>query len=168
MKKIIALVCIVGCMGMLFGCACDTKKSDETTTPGVSGITNIPADQTTAKPTVKKGVTVTAVPKQKQTKKAEKPTKSKAAGGNIVGSWTFEGGIFVYTFKKDGTGVYTTGSEAMYFNYKTLKNKVRLIYKDGTVVKMPYTVKGNVLILKDENNDDMYYYKNNPKSKPKK
>ena len=51
MKKIIALICIVGCMGMLFGCACDTKKSDETTTPGVSGITNIPADQTTAKPT---------------------------------------------------------------------------------------------------------------------
>ena len=170
MNKVIAIVLTIVCVGMLFGCACDTKKSDETT-QYVGDVSVAPANSTEAKAAPKKTVIVTAVPTQKTTKKAKKetgPKKTKAKGGNIVGSWTWEGGIFVYTFKKDGTGVYTTGSDAMYFTYKVNGNKVTLKYKDGGDVTMPFTVKGKTLILKDANNDDVTYYKNGKHSNPNK
>ena len=173
MKKIIALICLVGCMGMLFGCACNSSKTDETTNKTPEGtITNVPANSTEVQTAPKNKVTVTRVPTQKATKKSQKPTqarKTKAEGGDIRGSWTWEGGVFVYIFNKDGTGVYTTGSDTMYFTYKTKNNKVTLKYKeDGTKLTMPYTVKDKTLILKDANNDDVIYHKNEKHPIPKK
>ncbi|MBP5772573.1 MAG: hypothetical protein J6W35_00645 [Eubacterium sp.] len=173
MKKIIALICIVGCMGMLFGCACDSKKSDDKTTAEVGSISVVPANSTETQAPQKGTKIVTAVPSQKTTKapKTTKaaPKKTKAKGGNIIGSWTWEGGIFVYTFKHDGTGVYTTGSEAMHFKYKTKNNKVYITYSgDNNPVIMPYTVNGKTLILKDSNGDDVTYYKNKKHSNPNK
>lgn len=173
MKKLIALITIVACAGLLV--ACGTNNSDKETTVNTpdQSISVVPADKTEVQTAQKKTVIVTAVPSQKTTKKekttkAPGPKKTKAKGGNIVGSWTFEGGIFVYNFKKDGTGVYTTGSEAMHFTYKTKGNKVIINYKEGGKVTMPYTVKGKTLYLKDENGDDMPYYKNKPHKNPNK
>lgn len=175
MKKIIALICIVGCMGMLFGCACNSNKTDETTNKTPEGtITNVAANSTEVQTAQKNKETVTAAPTQKATKKSNKktqkatkapakPTKTKATGGNIRGSWTWEGGVFVYVFNKDGSGVYTTGSEAQHFTYTTKNNKVIIKYKDTGKVTMPYSVKGKTLILKDENDDDVIYYKTKKK-----
>ena len=173
MKKLIALITIVACAGLLV--ACGSAKDEETTfkTPEQS-ISVVPANSTQAQTKSKnnKPKVVTAVPTKKGTKKEKEtkpaPTKTKAKGGNIVGSWTFEGGIFVYNFNKDGSGVYTTGSETMHFTYKTKDNKVIINYKEGGKVTMPYTVKGKTLYLKDENGDDMPYYKNKPHKNPNK
>ena len=171
MKKIIALITIVACIGtMAIGCGCESNDKPTGKTPEGS-ISVVPANSTQVTTKSGKVVTVTAAPsqktkKEKQTKKAG-PKKTKAKGGNLVGSWTWEGGIFVYIFNKDGTGVYTTGSDAMYFNYKTNGNKVILNYKDGGKVTLPYTVDGKKLIVKDDNGDDVIYYKNKKHAKPK-
>ena len=175
MKKIVALITIVACAGLLVACGSQKKDEETTVNSPQQSISVVPANSTQAQTKSKsnKPKVVTAVPTQKTTKKEKAtkpgPKKTKAKGGNIVGSWTFEGGIFVYTFKKDGTGVYTTGSEAMEFTYKTKKNKVYVKYKgDNSTVTMPYTVSGKTLILKDSNNDDVIYYKNKPHKNPNK
>ena len=171
MKKIIALITIVACIGtMAIGCGSDSNSETTGKTPDGS-ISVVPANSTQVTTKSGKVVTVTAVPsqktkKEKQTKKAG-PKKTKAKGGNLVGSWTWEGGIFVYIFNKDNTGVYTTGSDAMHFTYKINGNKVVLTYKEGGKVTLPYTVSGKKLIIKDENGDDVIYYKNKKHSKPK-
>ena len=176
MKKIIAIACIVGCIGMLAGCGNTTNKDDKKETTTII--------ETVAPPTNEQGSSIPVVTadtkkvndttkankkskKNKETTQKEvKHKKTKAKGGNIVGSWTFEGGIFVYTFKKDGSGVFTTGSDAKHFTYKTNGNKVILKYKEGGSVTMPYTVQGKTLFLKDENGDDMPYHKNKPHKNP--
>ncbi len=177
MKKLIAVLTIISCVGMLAACGNDKdEKSNEGDATLASGqtISVVVANSTETQASPKKIVKVTAVPSQKTTKKvkttkAAVPKKTKAKGGNITGSWTWEGGIFVYTFSKDGTGVYTTGSEAMHFTYKTKNNKVYITYKgDNAPVVMPYTVKGKTLILKDENGDDVTYYKNKKHANPNK
>ena len=172
MKKLIAVIITIACAGTLMGCACNINNSNDATTELTpqGTVKNIPANSTEAA-APNKTVKVTAVPSQKTTKKKPKETqppvtkakKTKARGGNITGMWTFEGGIFVYTFNKDGSGVYTTGSEAKYFTYKTKGNKVTIKYKDGGKVTMPYTVSGKILLFKDENGDDVPYYKNTHK-----
>ena len=173
MKKLIAVLTIVACVGLLAACGNDKDKPESDTLAPGQTVSVVPANSTETQAPPKKTVKVTPVPSQKATKKAETkaaaPKKIKAKGGNIVGSWTFEGGVFVYTFKKDRTGVYTTGSEAMHFTYKTNKNKVYITYKgESKPVVIPYTVKGKTLILKDENGDDVIYHKNKKHANPNK
>lgn len=173
MKKLIAVLTIVACVGLLAACGNDKDKPESDTLAPGQTVSVVPANSTETQAPPKKTVKVTPVPSQKVTKKAETkaagPKKTKAKGGNIVGSWTWEGGIFVYTFKKDGTGVYTTGSEAMHFTYKTKNNKVYITYKgDNNPVTMPYTVTGKTLVLKDANGDDVTYYKNKKHPNPNK
>ena len=174
MKKLLVLLTILACVGLLAACGSEKKDDDEgdTLAPGQT-VSVVPANSTETVAPQKETKKVTAVPSQKATKKAETkaagPKKTKAKGGNIVGSWTWEGGIFVYTFQKDGTGIYTTGSETMHFTYKTKNNKVYVTYKgDKNPVVMPYTVKGKTLILKDANGDDVTYYKNKKRANPNK
>ena len=166
MKKIIALVCLVGCMGILFGCTKDTNNTEETTTTTAQVETETEATTQQVETTAQKKETTTAAQEttKKKTKKKETTTqkakKTQAKGANLIGSWTWEGGIFVYNFKKDGTGSYKTGSEAKYFTYKVKNNKVVINYKGEGKITMPYTVDGKTLIMKDVNNDDVIYYKN--------
>ena len=175
MKKIIALICILGCIGMLVGCGCNTEKTDDATTTAQNGdISNAPTDSTETQKPQKKTEKVTAAPTKKPTEKpTQKPTKkinkkksSKNVVRDIYGSWAWEGGVFVYTFNKDGTGVYTTGSEALYFNYKDTGKTLKIKYKDQ---KKPneykYRLKGNKLIIKDDNGDDVIYIKSKSRKK---
>lgn len=177
MKKLIAIIITIACVGLLVGCSCNsTDSNDSTTEINQQGtIKNVPANSTETRPAPDKTIIVSQVPTQKKPKDVKKKKqqqvetkakKTKALGGKITGMWTFEGGIFVYTFKTDGSGVYTTGSESKFFTYKTKGNKVIIKYKDGGTVTMPYTVKGDMLLLKDENGDDVPYYKSHHK-KPK-
>ena len=173
MKKLIEVLTIVACVGLLAACGNDKDKPESDTLAPGQTVSVVPANSTETQAPPKKTVIVTPVPSQKVTKKAETkaagPKKTKAKGGNIVGSWTWEGGVFVYNFSKKGTGVYTTGSETMYFNYKTKNNKVYITYKgESNPVIMPYTVKGKTLILKDANGDDVTYYKNKKHPNPNK
>ncbi len=173
MKKLIALITIVACAGLLVACGTNNNDKETTVNTPDESVTAASEGKTEVKTAPEKTIIVTQAPSKKTTKeqkttKAAGPKKTKAKGGNIVGSWTFEGGIFVYNFKKDGTGVYTTGSEAMHFTYKTKGNKVIINYKEGGKVTMPYTVKGKTLYLKDENGDDMPYYKNKAHKNPNK
>lgn len=163
MKKIAILLCLTLCVGLMYGCACQKKADDAATTEAVSDAKETGDEAKTAVPVYTPEQTTAAPKKEDATKKGknEAPTKkkTKAKGGDIVGSWTWEGGVFVYTFKKDGSGVYTTGSDTMYFTYTTKNNKVTLKYKDGGDITMPYTVSGKKLVLKDSNGDDVVYYK---------
>lgn len=179
MKKLLAIITIVACVATLAGCSLGSKKNTDV-------ITNEATEENTVAPTQVENTTVAATTKKaKKAKKNEttkkvtqKPTnqqppkkakkKTKAKGGNIVGSWTFEGGVFVYIFNKDGSGVFTSGSGAKHFTYKTSGNKVKITYKNGRKVTMPYTVKGNTLLLKDEYGDDMPYHKNKKHENPNK
>lgn len=179
MKKLLAIITIVACVATLAGCSLGSKKNKDV-------ITNEATEENTVAPTQVENTTAAATKKAKKAKKNEttqKATqkvtnetppqksgkkKTKAKGGNIVGSWTFEGGVFVYIFNKDGSGVFTSGSGAKHFTYKTSGNKVKLTYKDGKKITYPYTVKGNMLYLKDEYGDDMPYKKNKKHPNPNK
>ena len=178
MKKLLAIITIVACVATLAGCSLGSKKKTDVTTDEAT-------EASVVAPTQVENTTAAATKKVKKAKKNEttqkvtqKPTnqqppkkakkKTKATGGNIVGSWTFEGGVFVYIFNKDGSGVFTSGSGAKHFTYTTNGNKVKLTYKDGKKITYPYTVKGNMLYLKDEYGDDMPYKKNKKHPNPNK
>ncbi len=175
MKKILAIITVLACVGLLAGCKCSMVKDDKTTDEA-SGVATEAKQSTEYETDENNHKIIRPEPSTKASKETKKETapqkngkkKTKATGGNIVGSWTFEGGIFVYNFKKDGSGVFTSGSEAKHFKYTTANNKVTITYNDGTKVTMPYTVKGKTLMLKDENGDDMPYYKNKSHKNPNK
>ncbi len=168
MKKIIVLICIVGCMGMLFGCACGSSNSDDATTAEQVESTNNDSDNnTTAQKEPETTVKATPATTQKQTKKPEqntqKPTQkqaSKNTSSSLVGTWNWEGGVFAYVFKKDGSGVYKTGSERYYFTYKTKGNKIIIKHTDvKNLTKLKYRIEGKKLIIKDSSGDDVIYIK---------
>ena len=80
----------------------------------------------------------------------------------IVGVWkndtAYAGYEFVYTFNEDGTGNYNSAGTDMPFTYKTSGDDLSILYDGNTVsFDTKYEIKGNVLNVKDSNNQDTLY-----------
>lgn len=80
----------------------------------------------------------------------------------IVGYWkndtTLPGFEFIYTFNENGTGNYNSAGTDMPFRYVISDNKISIFY-DGFDVPFDteFEIKGNVLNVKDSNNEDVLY-----------
>ncbi len=68
----------------------------------------------------------------------------------IVGSWKYENGDYMYTFKEDGTGEYSYYSTKMEFTYKTEGDKLSITYKGSTApFETTYKIDGDTLNVND-------------------
>ena len=84
----------------------------------------------------------------------------------LVGTWKYdkEGIVAVYNFKADKTGTYTitVGGNTVEkeLTYKTRKNLLLITYKgDKDVFELEYTIKDDVLTVKDSLNENVVYQK---------
>jgi hypothetical protein len=76
----------------------------------------------------------------------------------IVGDWEYENGGFDYSFKSDGTGVYTVVGTAMSFTYEIDLSKLTLTFDDGTDPKIfSYVLDQETLIITDQSGNDIVY-----------
>ncbi len=78
----------------------------------------------------------------------------------IVGEWVSEeyDGLFVYTFKEDGTGNYDAAGTQMPFTYKLEGDKLTMTYEGDTVAfDTTYSIKDNKLTIKDSLEEDVVY-----------
>ena len=80
----------------------------------------------------------------------------------IVGYWkndtTLPGYEFIYTFNEDGTGNYNSAGTDMPFKYVISGKNISFFY-DGVDVPFDteFEINGNVLNVKDSNNEDVLY-----------
>ena len=78
---------------------------------------------------------------------------------SIVGKWKYKnGGKFIYTFNKDGTGTYEVGKNVMKFTYKTDKDKLSILYDGDTEsFDTTYSIEKDTLNVKDSLGEDTLY-----------
>ena len=78
---------------------------------------------------------------------------------SIVGKWKYKnGGKFIYTFNKDGTGTYEVGKNVMKFTYKTDKDKLSILYDGDTEsFDTTYSIEKDILNVKDSLGEDTLY-----------
>ena len=93
----------------------------------------------------------------------EKYTDAKGheLDGNLIGKWKckFAGSDYVYTFKKDGTGVYdVAGSKMDICEWCTEKSTVKIKFNpDEASMDLKYKIKGDTLTIKDSLDNDVTY-----------
>lgn len=81
---------------------------------------------------------------------------------DIIGYWkndtTLPGYEFIYTFNENGTGNYNSAGTDMPFQYVISGNKISIFYDgDDVPFDTEFEIKGNVLNVKDSNNEDVFY-----------
>ena len=77
---------------------------------------------------------------------------------NLVGSWEYESGGYIYTFSEDGTGNYDAGGTVMEFNYTDKSNSIEFSYEDTTESSTyEYRIEGDALYIKDSLGNDVKY-----------
>lgn len=87
-------------------------------------------------------------------------SSDKASKNPLVGSWTYEGGNYTYTFNEDGTGTYNAAGNKMEFTYKTDENKISITYTGNTAAfETEYSIDGDTLNVKDSVGNDTLYKK---------
>ena len=80
----------------------------------------------------------------------------------IVGYWkndtTLPGYEFIYNFNEDGTGNYNSAGTDMPFKYEISGKNISFFY-DGDDISFDteFEINGNVLNVKDSNNEDVCY-----------
>ena len=83
----------------------------------------------------------------------------------IVGKWkddtTLKGYEFIYTFNDDGTGEYDAAGTIMKFKYTIDGDKISFEYigEDMATLDTTFSIDGDVLNVKDSNNEDTLYKK---------
>ena len=80
----------------------------------------------------------------------------------IVGNWKNDtyipGYEFVYTFNEDGTGNYNSAGTDMPFKYEISGKNISILYDgDDVPLDTEFEINGNVLNVKDSNNEDVLY-----------
>lgn len=96
----------------------------------------------------------------KDTNKKESTKTEEKKKDPIVGSWEYEGGSYVYTFNEDGSGNYLAGKTKMEFTYKVDGSKLSITYKGNTTpFETTFTIKDEVLTIKDSFDNDVVYKK---------
>ena len=88
--------------------------------------------------------------------------KGREIDANIIGKWEckFAGSSYIYTFKKDGKGVYDVAGTKMKLEYYTKKGKVSIRFNPNEEdMKLDYKVKGDTLTVKDSLGKDVKYKK---------
>ncbi len=94
--------------------------------------------------------------KEFETKSMKDAAKKHAR--SVLGSWSASG--FVYTFKKDGTGVYSYGSGEMKFKYTVDKDTLQLTYEnEAEPITTVFSVNGNEMTIRDPLGVDITYTK---------
>ncbi len=89
----------------------------------------------------------------------------ESANKEIVGKWkndtTIEGYEFIYTFNEDGTGEYDAAGTIMKFTYTIDGDKISFKYTDEDMATMDttFSIDGDVLNVRDSNNEDTLYEK---------
>ena len=83
-----------------------------------------------------------------------------AKSDSIVGSWKYDGADYTYTFNEDGTGNYNSAGTDMPFKYEISGKNISFFY-DGDDISFDteFEINGNVLNVKDSNNEDVFYNK---------
>ena len=83
-----------------------------------------------------------------------------AADVGIVGTWEYEYGSFIYTFKADGTGTYDIAGDTMNFTYETNDNVLSITFEGDTgSSELEYEIDGDKLNVKDSFGSDTIYYR---------
>ena len=78
---------------------------------------------------------------------------------DLLGSWEYQGGGYIYTFNEDGTGTYDIGAESpMIFTYEATDAALSILYDGNTeAMELEYSIDGNVLNIKDSFGSDTLY-----------
>ena len=98
---------------------------------------------------------------KKATNEKYTDAKGHELDGNLIGKWKckFGGSDYVYTFKKDGTGVYdVAGTKMNIAEWYTEKAVLKIKFNpDDASMDLPYKLKGDKLTVKDSLDEDVVY-----------
>lgn len=150
--KILTVLCAAALMISLASCAgkTETKEKSEAQTAVASA-------ETKAETVVETQAEASAEAKASSSEKKTSENK-KSANSGIIGSWEYEDGGFIYTFKSDGTGTYDAMGNKMKFTYEDTGSKLKIKYKDvDENMELEYELKGDILNVKDSGGNDTIY-----------
>ena len=87
-------------------------------------------------------------------------SSSSSSSKDIVGSWEYQSGGYTYTFNSDGTGNYDVSGTKKEFKYTDDGKELSITFTGDTApMKLPYTVSGDTLTVKDSLDKDVVYKK---------
>lgn len=159
-KKAAALVCVAMLMISISACGEKTETKESSKTSETNSVATYPdssaADSTTVAAATE--ATTTAAEIATTAAKADADSSSPAASdANIVGSWEYESGGFVYTFNDNGTGTYDVAGNVMNFTYETDGTKLKITYEGSPAMELEYELNGDTLNVKDSTGNDTIY-----------
>lgn len=159
--KVLALICVA--LLVLSLAACGEKKDNaggSDSSSAVSSKEDSAASSSTASRAAKDDANSSAAASSSEdAASSTAESKSDSDGDNVlVGSWEYEGGMFIYTFKPDGTGFYDIGSDKMNFTYEVKGNTVSFLYDGNTEpMELEFEIDGDTLNMKDSFGSDTIY-----------
>lgn len=87
-------------------------------------------------------------------------SSSGSSSKDIVGSWEYQSGGYTYTFNADGTGSYDISGTKKDFTYTDDGKELSITFTGDTApMKLPYTISGDTLTVKDALDKDVVYKK---------
>ena len=151
--KALALICVA--LLVLSLAACGEKKENaggSDNSSAVSSKEESAASSSTASSAANDDAgSSTAASSAQDAASSTAESKSDSAGDNaLVGSWEYEGGMFIYTFNPDGTGNYDIGTDKMNFTYKADGSTISFLFDGNTEpMELKYELDGDTLNIKD-------------------
>jgi len=92
---------------------------------------------------------------------SDNQSNNAVSGDSLIGEWVYEGGGYAYTFRDDGTGMYSYNDYPMEFTYTYTDTAVDLFYIESeSPSNFTYRVEDGKLIVIDFFGSEVVYIKN--------
>ena len=145
-----AIVCAAMLMISISACSEKTETRDSSEVSETNSVATY-SDSSASNNTTAAATEATAAAQTATAAKAE--TSSK----DILGSWEYESGGFVYTFYDNGTGTYDVAGNVMNFTYETNGSVLKITYEGSPAMELEYELNGDTLNVKDSTGNDTIY-----------
>lgn len=164
MKSIIIKTLVPVCAALIIASlsACGEKsdgKESSAATTSAAETTAATGASTAAETSAAMGASTAAETTDAPETAAVTESHTPSSGGDIVGSWEYELGSFVYTFNADGTGVYDVAGQPMNFTYTADGSVLSITYEGSPAMELEYELDGDTLNIKDSLGNDTIYRK---------
>lgn len=149
-KKAAALVCAAMLVISISACGEKTETKNSSEVSETNSVATYSDSSAAAETTVAAAETTAA-------EATTAAAKAEASNSDLVGSWEYESGGFVYTFNDNGTGTYDISGNVMKFTYTADDTKLTITYEGSPAMELNYELNGDTLNVKDSAGNDTIY-----------